>query len=110
MKRMALATVVLVALLCATAGAQESDLKTVQQEIQALRKEMQGMQRQLQEITRLLQARPAQPGPAAAAAPADPPLPTELSTAGAAVKGARTAPLTIVEFRLPVPVLRPPFP
>jgi protein-disulfide isomerase len=57
----------------------------------ALRKEMQVMQRQLQELRALLQPRPQQPA-------ADQTLPAELSIAGAPVKGAANAALTIVEF------------
>lgn len=77
------------------AQAQEPTLTTLQQEIQALRRELLAMQQQLVEIRKLLQARPGQP---AAAAPAEPPLPSELAVAGAPIKGAATAPLTIVEF------------
>lgn len=78
------------------------DAPALQQELQkltagqeALRKEVLALQKQLQEIRALLQARPAQPQQAAQA---EPPLPAELSVAGAAVKGAANAPLTIVEF------------
>ena len=94
----------LVFLLAQASGhAQEPTLATLQQQIEklsasqeALRKQVLGMQQQLQEIVKLLQARPAQPAPAAA--PAEPPLPAEVATAGAPAKGATTAPITLVEF------------
>lgn len=102
MKPSAAITVALVFLVLRVGGqAQEPTVATLQQQIEkldagqeALRKQVQGMQQQLHEMMKLLQARPAQP----AAAPAEPPLPAEVATAGAAVKGAATAPITIIEF------------
>ena len=81
-------------------SAQGPDLTALPQQIEklnagqeSLRKELQAMQRQLQEIKALLQTRAPQP-----AAPAQPPLPAELTTDGAPAKGASNARLTIVEF------------
>lgn len=101
---MAATAAVLVFVLAQSSGrAQEPTVATLQQQIEklnagqeALRRQLQGMQQQLQEMMKLLQARPAQPAPAAAQA--EPPLPAEVATAGAPVKGAATAPVTIVEF------------
>jgi len=103
MKKAAATVSVLVFLLLQASGhAQEPTIATLQQHIEklnasqdALRRQVLGMQQQLTEMMKLLQARPAAP---AAAAPAEPPLPAEVATAGAPVKGATTAPVTIVEF------------
>jgi protein-disulfide isomerase len=102
MKKAATTVAVLVFLLLQASGqAQEPTIATLQQQIEklnasqdALRKQVLGMQQQLTEMMTLLQARPAAP----AAAPAEPPLPAEVATAGAPVKGAPTAPVTLVEF------------
>jgi protein-disulfide isomerase len=104
MKKAAATVTVLVFLLLQASGhAQEPTIATLQQQIEklnasqdALRRQVLGMQQQLTEMMKLLQPRPGQP--AAAAVPAEPPLPAEIATAGAPSKGTPTAPITIVEF------------
>lgn len=70
------------------------DLKALRQEIETLKQGQSAIQKDLQEIKELLRARPA---PQMVRPPA-PPQDIALDLAGAPVKGATTAKLTMVEY------------
>ena len=100
MTKRAVAWVVAVALLLSVppAAAQPGDdLKALRQDVETLKRGQSAIQKELQEIKELLRARPAPQMVRPPAAPA-PPQDIALDLAGAPVKGASTAKLTMVEY------------
>ena len=94
------AIVLAAAALVPGAAAAEQEKPSTEARLAALEEAQKAILKELQEIKALLQARPANPAPAAAAKPAAPPnIPAfDLTIAGAPSKGKADAPIVIVEF------------